>query len=240
MVYVDAHCHAYEFEEEEITNFTKEIFIAAVSDDLESSYKTIKLASKHKNIVPCIGIHPWEIGKTSREHLEEILTLIVKFGVKCLGEVGLDRKFTPETIDRQREFFNFFLQLARDYELSMNIHAAHTWKEVLDLLRKYEIEKAVFHWYTGPLELIDEITSSGYMISINPAYKIQEKHRKVIEHLNLEYMLTESDGPYSYRGLMLNPEMIKDTVLFISNIKRIQVNELIETLHKNFVSIFFK
>ena len=42
-------------------------------------------------------------------------------------------------------------------------------KEVLDLLVKNNIQSAIFHWYSGGLNLIDEIVKKGYYFSINPA-----------------------------------------------------------------------
>ncbi|OYT53782.1 MAG: deoxyribonuclease [Desulfurococcales archaeon ex4484_217_2] len=238
MVYVDSHCHLYEFSIKEIMEYIKDTLIAAVSDDLESSRKTVELSRKYENIVPCVGIHPWEIGSSSITEISVIEHLIVNHGVKCLGEVGLDRKFTPETIDKQRMFFTEFLNLAKEYGLAMNIHSVNTWREVYELLLKYDIEKAVFHWYTGPLDLIDEIVSSGYYISINPAYRIQEKHRRVIDYLDLEFMVTESDGPYVYRGLKLNPLMIKDTVNYIAQVKGVDEEAVRNIVLRNFEKTF--
>jgi Mg-dependent DNase len=44
---------------------------------------------------------------------------MVKGGdVRCLGEVGFDLKFTPNTIDRQRRFFEEFLRMAKEYDPS--------------------------------------------------------------------------------------------------------------------------
>jgi len=57
----------------------------------------------------------------------------------------------------------------------LNIHAAGTWKEVLEYLIKYDINRALIHWYTGPIDLVKEIERLGYYISINPALKVGQK-----------------------------------------------------------------
>ena len=58
----DVHCHLYEFKNlEEFVG----IKIVAVSDDLESSIKTIKICKKTEWI-PAVGIHPWGV-KRDRE-----------------------------------------------------------------------------------------------------------------------------------------------------------------------------
>lgn len=115
----------------------------------------------------------------------------------------------------------------------MNIHAAGAWNEVLELLRRYDIEKALIHWYTGPLNLIDEIISMNYYISINAALKIQEKHRKIVIYTPLNHILTESDGPYDYRGLKLEPLLVKDAVEWIARLKRQSIDVVKEIIYYN-------
>jgi len=42
----------------------------------------------------------------------------------------------------------------------------------------------------------------------------------------LEMILTESDGPYVYRGMQLNPGMVPRLVSVISRVKKIGVEDL--------------
>ena len=228
--YVDAHCHIHEFTENRIREF-RDFIIIGVSDDEPSSRKTLELSRKFDNIIPNVGVHPWHVHEVSVEELNNVLKLANQ--AKGIGEVGLDTKFKPETIERQREFFLKFLQVAKEYDLPMNVHAAGTWGEVLELLRKFDIKKALIHWFTGNLELIDEIVSLGYFISINPAIKIQKKQRQIVEYAPIEIILTESDGPYSYRGLELEPTLIPELISEIAKIKNMKVNDVIEVVRNN-------
>jgi len=238
MALTDAHCHLYEFSESDIAAYAKSFLIAAVSDDLESSRKTLLIAKRFRSVIPCIGVHPWEVGETPISHLAEIAKLIDSHDVHCLGEIGLDKKFSSSTISRQRLFFHEFLRLAKEYQLAVNVHALGAWSEVLSLLRKYDISRAVIHWYTGPLILIDEIVELGYYISINPSCMIQKRHRRVVEYLDLRFMLTESDGPYNYRGLNLSPQMIGDVVKLIAELKNLDRNTVEEAIYRNFKHLF--
>ena len=231
---IDIHCHLHEFSREAIEEF-RELLIVAVSDDVESSYKTIELAEEYNNIIPAIGLHPWSIRETNpKEELRRIREIVNKYDIRVLGEIGLDRKFTPETYNTQLEVFRELLKLAREYSLKVNLHAVGAWREVYNELLAYDIDSAVFHWYTGPLNLLDEIVSQGYFISINPAIKVQEKHRVILEYVKLDYVLTESDGPYEYRGLKLTPKMISNTIDIISSIKGIPVSDVKSKVFENF------
>ncbi|MCD6421019.1 MAG: TatD family hydrolase [Thaumarchaeota archaeon] len=230
---IDAHSHAYDLPRKELEKY-RSMRIVSVSEDLESSLKTLSIAEEFPNIIPFIGVHPWRLGEVSGSEVEEVLRLVEKRDdVKGIGEVGLDRE-VEESYGRQKEVFKKFCSLASEYDLPVNVHARAAWKDALEILEKLEIEKAVIHWYSGPIELLEEIAQNGYMITINPAVKIQEKHRRVLEEAELNIILTESDSPYRYRGLDLKPEMIRDLIKFISEVKRIDEETLENIIASNF------
>ncbi len=238
MKYIDMHNHGHELDEEIILEFKYDYILVIVSDDLETSYKTIELSKKYDFIKPCIGIHPWNIGEAAIGDLEKITEIIDKEDIRCLGEVGLDTRFVAKTIDKQRMFFKKFLELAREYNLLLNLHTAGTWREVLDLLIRYDIDKAYFHWYTGPINLLDEITDKGYYIGANPAWKIQAKHRRILEYAPLDIILTESDAPYRYRGLEMSPELVKDTIKFLAEAKDISISNVRASIYRNYLRLY--
>ncbi len=234
---IDVHCHLYEFPNDRINEILKDFKVVAVSDDYGSSIKTVKLAEEHEGILPCIGIHPWEVGKATKDEVKAIESLIGRYEVKGIGEVGLDKKFVKNTFNKQYEFFINFVNLAKEYDLFLNVHAPGAWREVLDLLRRKDVGRAVIHWFTGPLELLNEIKELGYFISLNPAAKVQNKHRRVIEEAPLNIILLESDGPYDYRGLKLEPKLIPELLTLISEIKKIDVDMLLSRINENFKAL---
>ena len=208
--------------------------IICVAEDLESSMKSLSLAEEFPNIIPFIGIHPWNVEEVSRSELENVIQLVEKRDdIRGLGEVGLDGKIR-KTYEKQMEIFKRFCILASEYDLPMNIHARAAWREVLEILRKYDVEYAIIHWFSGPIELLEEIALSEYFITINPAVRIQERHRRVLEEASMEMILTESDGPYNYRGLSLRPDMIKDLVKYIAEVKGASEEVVEESIASNF------
>jgi len=238
MTYVDSHCHADEYSLEKLRAIISKygMKIVGVSVDYSSALKILNYSNKLNNFIPCIGIHPWYVEKASDLDIMKLLDLVNN--VKCIGEVGLDTRFVAKTIDKQREIFIKFLEVARDYDLVLNLHSVDTWREILELLVKYDINRAVFHWYTGPINLLREINDSGYKISINPAVKFQKKHLEVLEKASIEMIVTESDGPYLYKGLNLTPEMIPEVINFISKIKEIEEKDVIKVIYNNFEKLF--
>jgi TatD DNase family protein len=240
---VDVHCHLYEYSRdyiEKLFSKMRDLVVVAVSDDYESSLRTLDLARRYKRVIPCLGLHPWEVGRVKDpiEEARRIVELAERENAPCLGEIGLDTKFVAETINAQREVFRFFLSYAKSSRpILLNVHAAGTWEEVLNYLSGMSSAIALIHWYTGPLHLLTRIRDSGFYISINPAVKIQHKHREVVRYAPLDILLTESDGPYDYRGLKLSPELIPEVLSVAAEIKGIDREALSEAVAGNFQRI---
>ena len=231
---MDAHCHAYGFSIEELKKY-KSIEMISVSEDLESSLKSIRISEEFSNIKPFIGLHPWKVPETPRSEVERLMKLCDSEEVIGLGEVGLDGRM-GRSYGRQKEVFEKFCEIASEYDLPMNLHALDAWRDVLEILRKHDVEKAILHWYSGPIDLLEEIFDNEYMITVNPSVRIQRRHRKVLEEARMDMILTESDGPYQYRGLNLTPEMIPDLVRFIAEAKALSSEVVEEIISKNFRS----
>jgi len=241
MKYIDSHCHLYKFNEIEIKRIlkNKDIIILSVSEDLESSLKNLVLSQLNENVIPAIGIHPWNIDKVNENTFKIIEDIIKDNKIKILGEIGLDKKFKPETFEKQKEIFEKFLNLAKEYDLNLNLHTPNASNEVYDLLIKYDIKKAYFHWYSGDEKLLEEIIDKGYFIGINVATIVNEKYRKYIEITNMKNIITESDGPYNYKGIILHPDMLKDLYKLISDIRKINLEELSNIIQNNFARFIY-
>jgi len=241
MKYIDSHCHLYKFNEIEIKRIikNKDITILSVSEDLESSLKNLVLSQLNENVIPAIGIHPWNIEKINENTFKIIEDIIKDNKIKILGEIGLDKKFKPETFEKQKEIFEKFLNLAKEYDLNLNLHNPNASNDVYDLLIKYDIKKAYFHWYSGDEKLLEEIIDKGYFIGINVATIVNEKYRKYIEIANIKNIITESDGPYNYKGIILHPDMLKDLYELISDIRKIDLEELSNIIQNNFAKFIY-
>lgn len=233
MVHVDAHCHLYEYSDRDMEGFSH-VRILAVSEDLASSRRVLELSNSWDNVHPCLGVHPWNVGKLPRSQVSAVMELIERSEVPCIGEIGLDKRFVPDTYAEQLELFRAFLKLAKDLDLAVNVHAAGAWVNVLEELRRSDVDRALIHWYTGPPELLEQIDRYGYFITINPAMKVQKKHRDIAVLAPPRILLTESDGPYKYRGMDLSPTMVVELVREIAEARKMSVGDLEEIIYTNF------
>ncbi|MCE4614704.1 MAG: TatD family hydrolase [Desulfurococcales archaeon] len=237
---IDAHSHIYRYskgELEELTKTESPYRIIGVGEDLETSRIIIELSDRYKDkLIPCIGLHPWNIN--GFHELDDILSLAISEQIDCIGEIGLDKKFVEETFTRQTQVFKRFLEYAKENNNVLNIHAAGAWKDVFELLIKNDIGRAMFHWYTGPINLIKDIEYAGYYVSINAAIIVQEKSRIIASSVPENIMLLESDGPYNYRGLRLNSKHILEAAEIVGKLKEMSAEEVIKRSNENARRLF--
>ncbi|MEM2005540.1 MAG: TatD family hydrolase [Zestosphaera sp.] len=235
--YVDSHIHLNEYSEVERLNYCgrEDLELIAVSEDLKSSLTNLTLMRECRNVRAAVGMHPWLVDKVSGEDFSEILRLINE--VEFIGEVGLDKRFVPDTLESQMRVFTEFVRKAEESGKGLLLHAAGAWREVLDVVTKASVSVAVMHWYTGPTELITKIREHGYYIGVNAALIRQPKAREVVRQTPLDTILTESDGPYEYRGLRLGPDLIQILVKEIAVIKGLRPEEVVDEVYNNYLEL---
>ncbi len=247
MILVDSHCHIAEFEDlstiidEAVSNGVK--LIIGVGEDPVSNIKTINISERYPDIVkPCIGFHPWEAAEADDKTISEFERQVRKYvDLICgIGEVGLDRRFIrgTERLKRQRLVFEKAVELAREYDLPLNIHSVMAEKEVFELLVKNDIDRALFHWYTGSYEVLEQLLSMGYRISVNLALKYSRRARGVAERAPLMLTLLESDSPYEFRGERASPASVVKVAKLLAEIKGVSLEEVAQITTQN-ARIFF-
>lgn len=223
--FFDAHCHCDGLPSLDYENYV----IACVSTDYESSVKTLNF--KSQRVLVGVAVHPWEV---HREDYKRVLELVGQ--ADFVGEIGLDYRFAKASKEDQARVLTEFAREAKDK--TFNVHALDAWRDALDILIKNDVRRAIFHWYSGPVELLKDIEGAGYFITINPFVKSQKKHGVAAEKADLSIVLTESDGGYEYRGVFLKPDMIPETLQYLAKIKGVEVEELKAKVRENFLKAF--
>ncbi|MCF8459604.1 MAG: TatD family hydrolase [Flavobacteriales bacterium] len=180
-----------------------------------------------------LGLHPL----MAEEHLQErtrFARLIDR--TSYVGEVGLD--FSMEGIETksiQIDSFRFVLECVQIRKKILSIHSRKAEREVLHLLSEYKIVNAIFHWYSGSLEILDDIIRAGYYFSVNPSMIANPKGKRIIEKIPVDRILTESDAPYAmHRNKATVPSDVRYVIDFLSHIHKLDVRSMENQIRKNF------
>lgn len=245
MKLVDCHCHLNEFDSiEDILKRARKNDVAkiiAVSMDIESCLKNLELGQTHRDIVvPALGVHPLEVANTTTMDIDEIFKLIRENKAAVIGEVGLHfLKISDKTIiEKQREIFEKFLELAQELELPVIVHSKNAENETIRMLEKYNLKKVLLHWYQGSIELAHKALDLGYYFSTTPAILYSKKLQKIFSELPLSRILVESDGPVVYIGQTGEPFLVKSIIEKLALIRSEAIIKIGKETTKNAEMLF--
>lgn len=222
------------------------VAVIAVGSDYESNiwvlYESQKYGTKKLKIYPALGIHPWglDISKVDKtiSLIEENINNIV-----ALGEVGLDYWYkearkNDDIKEIQREVFRRVLSLARRSNKPLSIHSRGAWADCVDMVIEAGVKAAVFHWFSGPLEVLKKILDYGYYISATPAAAYSKEHRRVIAETPLENIILETDSPVVYAGETSEPAHIIKALNAVAELKGESAETVAEKTTENAKKIF--
>ena len=206
--------------------------IVAVGMDLVSNRETLKLASLYPNtVLPAIGYHPWMIDS---EAVDETLSFIQNNLIDCvaLGEVGLDYKVKVKK-RLQQEVFEAVLKIAAETQKPVIVHSRFSYERSFQMVSSAGITNAVFHWYSGPLEMLERILQEGYYISATPALHYSRLHQAAANIAPLERILVETDSPVEYQGKTSEPAHLIDTLVALRRLKKKPLEEVAAVTTEN-------
>ena len=237
---IDTHCHIdlYPNPNLVIKELEKQNIITIGMTNLPSHFNMgFRHTRNLRKVRLALGMHPLMALNHSSEFPEFYRSLKL---TSYIGEIGLDfSREGIETKDIQIDSFNKILEAVSKEKKILSIHSRNAEKKVLEMLRKYKIQNAIFHWYSGGLKLIDEIVDSGYFFSFNTAMVKSEKGKKIIARVPKEKMLTETDGPFiKHNGRIVKSMDLKAVISFLNDIE--ETKEMEEQISQNFMKLVAK
>lgn len=198
---IDVHCHfdMMPNPEECIRQWELAGNIVIGMSNLPSHFQMgLPYVRSFKHIRLALGMHPL-LAAEGKNELTLFRQLVSQ--TSFVGEIGLDfsREGFP-TKDVQVIVLRDILDALKGKKKIVSVHSRRAEKELLTLLREYEIQNVIFHWYCGPMALISDIVEQGYYFSVNEAMTLSKNGQAIIEKIPKERILTESDVPYNEKA----------------------------------------
>lgn len=233
---IDVHCHIDQFPNPfEIAKNAERagiitIAVTSLPDHFQLGYQHLL---NFKKVRLALGFHPMLVGE---KRFDEKLFISLTSKTSYIGEIGLDFSQTDNSKrTKQINTLQKILQIINDRPRFISLHSRKAESVLHDLLVENEIKSAVFHWYSGPLGLIDKSVSAGYYFSINPAMVKSKKGQKIIERIPPERILTETDGPYiKIKGRSADPRDVSLVIKYLNKAWKITVEEIEKQIKLNF------
>jgi TatD DNase family protein len=155
----------------------------------------------------------------------------------ALGEVGLDYKVKVKK-KLQKAVFSQLLNLAVKRNKPVIIHSRFSHQSTYKMTAEAGVEKAVFHWYSGPIDILDSIIEKGFFVSATPALAYSPYHQAAMKRAPIERILIETDAPVQYGDRFSEPADLHETLFHLSKIKKIPEDELAGIVTKNAEKFF--
>jgi TatD DNase family protein len=237
---IDTHCHLTDPRlAEQIHGVLQRAAAAGVrrmvtiGTDLDDAIRCIELCRALDNVRCAIGVHPNHAAEVPIEDLPRLRQLQFDPSVVALGEMGLDyhHQFTPR--DRQRNVFEFQLDLAAELNRPIIIHSRESIDDCLAILRGFPTVRAVFHCFTGTADEARKILDAGCMLGFTGAatFKKSDEIRQAIAITPMDRLLIETDAPYltpePMRKQKTNePAMVIHVASVVAQVKNLGVEEI--------------
>jgi len=223
--------------------------VIAVGVHLQANRKNLEIQQRISSpkIHLAFGIHPGEI---KPEEIEETLQFIRDHHAQAIaiGEIGLDFWYRwvrkdDEKKQQQREVFRRQLELAKEFNLPVVIHSRGAWKDCLQFVLDFDIKKVLFHWYSGPVDVLNQILEKGFWISVTPSLAYSPEHRAAAVHAPIEQTLIETDSPVYFKeglngGFQAGPKDVAQTLKLYAAVKEKNEEELSLKLYQNAKNFF--
>jgi len=131
------------------------------------------------------------------EHLDALRDWLERERPVAVGECGLDFFVEGLDADTQRMYFARQLELAREFELPVILHARRAVDEVIAGIRRIGGLRGVVHSFSGSEEQARQLWKLGFLIGLGGpvTYERANKLRSLVATMPLEYLLLETDAP---------------------------------------------
>lgn len=245
---IDVHSHleqdAYNDRDAVIRECQKELRAVITSCTHPKDFElTMKLVEDYKNFVFCTcSVHPIYIREVSPEQREEFFSLLRgnRDKISAIGETGLDYHWTKEKEwrEKQKELFREHINLARELDKPLVIHARDSYGDCIEILEQEGAERVNLHMFGGRRNL-ERVISKQWSISMNAIVLKSKDHRKIVRDMPLDRIMLETDAPWlAPDGGRNTPLTIKTVAQKIAEIKKLGYEEVWRTCGRNAADFF--
>ncbi len=256
----DCHCHLdhlrfYLDLDKVIQNCRKnKIIVVTAGVNKESNRKVLEIAEKYKDVVKAsLGMYPFDAIGISRDdsysgkipskfNVDEELEFIFKNKDKIvgLGEVGLDKSIEEHNLNKQKKVFEKIIKLSEKIKKPLIVHSRKAEIDCIEMLESCKHKKIVMHMFSGNFRLVKRVEDNGWMLSIPVSIERLQHFQLMVEKVNINQLLTETDSPWGpLKNVEKNePSYVEFTLKKISEIKNIDFEEVKKNIFMNFQKLF--
>ena len=212
--------------------------------DLAGCERVRALCATQAGLYPAYGLHPLFLQAHRPEHLAELKQWIEREQPVAIGECGLDFFVPGLDADLQRTYFVAQLELAREFDLPVILHARRAVDDVTAALRRIGNLSGVVHSFSGSPEQAQQLWKLGFCIGLGGPITYPRAHRlrKIVATMPLEFLLLETDSPdqplHGRQGQRNEPALLADICACVAQLRGTDAEEIADATTRNCERVF--
>jgi len=253
MILTDTHSHIYSEEysldQDEVLNRAigvgvSRIFVPAI--DSESFESMLRVEERYpNNVFLMMGLHPTYVKENYKDELSFVAQKLTERKFSAVGEIGIDLYWDKTFLKEQQYAFEYQIQLAKQYNLPINIHCRDAFDEVLEILEQEKSSgfKGVFHCFTGNMKQAERAIDSGMKLGIGGVVTFKNgKIDQFLRDIDVSNIVLETDAPYlapkPFRGKRNESSYIVHIAEKVADIYGLSLQEVAEITTANSKDVF--
>ncbi len=215
------------------------IFTISNSMDFPAYRRNLEIGEMCDLVLPTFGVHPWNAPQYAHR-LNDLSEAVEQSPM--IGEIGLDFFFVKDGSEYpdQRKVFEFFLAAASEQGKIVTLHTKGAEEAVLESLDRYDIPRAIVHWYSGPMDIFRELVARGVTFTVGVEVLYSEHIQAIAQEIPSRQLLTETDNPGGPKGFIGGPGMpilVRDVVQALGELRKTTVEVITQTVQSNLIDL---
>jgi TatD DNase family protein len=247
---IDSHTHLFlcDGEEDELVAAALDAGVnrmLTIGMGADTNPVAVASAERHESVFASVGRHPNDANGFDEAAAEEIRRFGAHEKVRAIGETGLDFYRDTAAPDEQRRAFAAQIEIARELDLPIVIHArdpvgeTRATDEIFDTLdAKAGEAPVILHCFSAP-HRVGDAAERGWYCSFagNATYPSAKELLFAAAKVPADRILVETDAPYlapqPRRGKRNQPAYVVETAREIAEVRGVSYEELERTVEAN-------
>jgi TatD DNase family protein len=221
-----------------------------VGMDRDTNAAAVASTERHGAVFAAVGRHPNEASGFNDAAVAEIAGLGAHEKVRAIGETGLDFYRDHATPEEQRRAFAAQIEIARELDLPIVIHARDpegettATDEIFDTLdARAGAQPVILHCFSAPRR-VEDAAERGWYCSFagNATYPSAKDLLFAAAKVPEDRILVETDAPYltpqPMRGKRNQPAHVVETARAVAEVRGASYEELERTVEANARALF--
>lgn len=201
------------------------------------------------NILYCgFGVHPNSANEYNDIAEKIIISKLNEKKVVAIGEIGLDYYYDYSSKETQKKVFERQLNIAKQYLKPVIVHNRESDNDILELIESVQKNSkneltGVLHCFSSEKSVLKKALDLNFYVSFtgNITFK-NSKLDEIVKYVPNDKFMIETDSPYitpvPFRGKRNEPSYVSYVAEKISEIKNIEIKEIINMTTQNALNLF--